>query len=85
MNTVLQKLKNSLKISDYALSEITLTQFVLDPTSMNLETRVHMDDQILPELFQLSLDYCFAICKKISNMLNELKVKKEKLQKQSSS
>ena len=38
-----------------------LTQFILDPSSFNLENRVNVCDPILPSLFQLSRDYCNAI------------------------
>ena len=73
----LVKSKNSLNIEDFSMSEVKMTQFFLDPTSMNLTSRVHIDDPIVPELFNLTRDLCFAICKRRSNMLNEMKTKKE--------
>ena len=41
--------------------EETLTQFILDPTSFNLSLRVNINDPIVPSLFSLSRDLCFAI------------------------
>ena len=72
---ILQKSKNGLKLEDFSDCEKALTQLVLDPSSMNLETRVHLSDPILPELFNVSRDLCAALCKRILNLLNELKNK----------
>ena len=38
-----------------------LTQFILDPTSFNLQNRVHISDPIVQKLFKLSRDLCFSI------------------------
>ena len=38
-----------------------LAQFVLDPTSFNLQKRVNIRDPIVPALFKLSRDFCNAI------------------------
>jgi hypothetical protein len=38
-----------------------LTQFILDPTSFNLQNRVHRSDPIVQSLFKLSRDMCFSI------------------------
>ena len=38
-----------------------LTQFVLDPSSLNLEKRVHMSDPALQTLFKISRDYCYTV------------------------
>ena len=51
-------------IGDFVETNEILIQFVLDPSSMNLSPRVHINDPILPELFKLSRDLCFAINKK---------------------
>ena len=50
----------------------TLTQFLLDPTSFNLKTRVHISDPVVPELFKLSRDYCYAIHSERTRKLEEL-------------
>ena len=49
------KSKNNLNIEDFSSTEDVRTQFILDPTSMNLVLRVHMLDPIVPELFKLTL------------------------------
>ena len=54
-----------------------MTQFFLVPKSMNLALRVHIDDPIVPEIFKLTHNLCFAIFKRRSKMLNEMKTKKE--------
>ena len=43
------------------------TQFILDPSSFNLENRVNVSDPIIPSLFQLTRDYCNAIHTKRMN------------------
>ena len=50
----------------------TLTQFLLDPTSFNLKTRVHISDPVVQELFKLSRDYCSAIHLERTRKLEEL-------------
>ena len=39
----------------------TLTQFILDPCSLNLSERVNINHPVLPLLFKLSRDLCNAI------------------------
>ena len=72
----LQDSKNCLKISTLLKSEKTLTQFILDPTSMNLDVRVHMTDPIVNDLFKLSRDLCYSINKRRMKLLQEMKEKK---------
>ena len=74
MGEHLLKTKNNLSIEYFSSSQDTMTQFLLDPTSMNLDLRVRMLD---PELFKLSCDLCSTICKRRTNMLNDLKTKKD--------
>ena len=47
----------------------TLTQFILDPSSLNLKVRVNVSDPILPSIFRLSRDYCNAIHTKRMNII----------------
>ena len=42
----LSKSKNCLNIQQFSSSETTLTQLILDPSSMNLEFRVNIQDPI---------------------------------------
>ena len=57
------QLSASLKIKNLTIltNPETLTQFILDPTSFNLEHRVHRDDPITKYLFKISRDLCFPI------------------------
>ena len=50
-----------------------LCQFILDPSSLNLPTRININDPILPRLFKLSRDYCFAVDKKRISYMNAIK------------
>ena len=54
----------------------TLTQFILDPTSFNLEHRVHRDDPITKYLFKISRDLCFSINNRRMKTLLELSKEK---------
>ena len=56
----------------------TLTQFILDPSSFNLENRVNVSDPVLPSLFQLTRDYCNAIHTKRMNTLHSKELKEPK-------
>ena len=49
-----------------------LTQFLLDPTSMNLTKRVHINDPVNPELYRVSRDLCSHIHKERLKLLGEL-------------
>ena len=64
--------KNSLKFENIRMDPIAMTQFILDPTSFNLRTRVHISDPVVPELFRLSRDYCIAIHTERIRRLQEL-------------
>ena len=77
MGKHLLKTKNYLSIEYLSSSQDTMTQFLLDPTSMNLDLREHMLDPIAPELFKLSRNLSSAICKRRTNMLNDLKTRKD--------
>ena len=72
----LSKSKNCLNIQQFSSSETTLTQLILDPSSMNLEFRVHIQDPILSKLFSLSRDLCYAIIKRRSDLLSNMEKKK---------
>ena len=72
MDQLLQTSESNLEISNFVQTEVNLTQFVLDPSSMNLYPRVHIKDPILPRLFKLSRDLCFAINKIRNKGLQDL-------------
>ena len=50
----------------------SLAQFLLDPTSFNLKTRVHVSDPVVPALFKLCRDFCYAVHRERIRKLNEL-------------
>ena len=45
---------------------------IFNSTTMNLERRINENDPILPEIFQLSRDYCFAISNERTKLLKAL-------------
>ena len=53
--------KSGVDFSEISSENITLCQFILDPSSFNLKTRIHMSDPILGSMFNLSRGYCNAI------------------------
>ena len=53
--------KSNVSFEDILRSNEALCQFILDPTSFNLEKRVNINDPALPELFRISRDYCYAV------------------------
>ena len=63
---IMKQLYDLLKSTGFKFEKIFgnnehLTQFILDPTSMNLPYRIDQNDLNLKELMKLSRDYCFAI------------------------
>ena len=50
-----------------------LTQFILDPTSLNLKHRINSCDPNIENIFKISQDYCYAIHKKRISILAQLK------------
>ena len=53
--------KSKISFSDICSDDESLSQFILDPSSLNLRVRVPLSDPILVKLFQISRDYCHAI------------------------
>ena len=68
---VLQHSKNELRVQNFLKSDDILAQFVLDPTSMHLTVRIHVNDPIVPQLFKLSRDICSAINKRRTTLLKQ--------------
>ena len=52
----------NIKLNNFSHSQ--LTQFLLDPSSNNLRTRVNINHPVLPSILQLSRDFCYAIDRK---------------------
>ena len=49
------------EINDIMTNQDTLTQFILDPSSMNLKKRININDENLPKLFTISRNLCNSI------------------------
>ena len=62
---------NNVCIEPYLTDPEKLTQFLLDPASMNLPVRVNINDPILDHLFKLSRDLCFALHKLRMKLIHE--------------
>ena len=57
--------------SDIIQDNETLCQIVLDPNSMNLSRRIHMNDELLCAFFKISREFCSCIGDLRVKMLNE--------------
>ena len=64
--------RSYINIQDILSNPDRLTQFILDPTSFNLQTRVHVSDPITINLFKLSRDLCSSIHSERMNKLQLL-------------
>ena len=56
-----------------------LCQFLLDPTSINLDLRINVTDPLLPEFFKLSRDLCHSIHTKRMNIIKEKNQEQKKI------
>ena len=65
--------KSSINIQNIVNNPQTLTQFILDPSSINLEERIHLSDPIVQQLFKLSRDLCYGIHSERIRKLQRLK------------
>ena len=63
--------KNAISFQDIFSEGKTLCQFILDPASFNLKTRVHMNDPVLLPLFKTSRGYCYAVNARRMKLLKE--------------
>ena len=54
---------NNVNIEQYLRDPEKLTQFILDPSSMNIPVRVDINDPILDHSIKLSQDLCYALYK----------------------
>ena len=64
--------KNEICFQELSKSDEQLCQFILEPTSLNLHTRVSMYDPVAPEFYKLSRDFCHIIDKKRIHLIKEL-------------
>ena len=73
---ILEQIEHLLNLSNLDFTEIFedkeyLTQFILDPTSMNLPYRLNQNNSILTDLVKLTRDLCFAIHSSRTKILKE--------------
>ena len=64
--------KNQIDFDKILEDRTTLSQFILDPCSFNLEKRIHIDDPIKGALFKQSREFCFSLDKERRSQLNTL-------------
>ena len=65
-NIYLKKYEELLHFSQFNFNTIKednelLCQFILDPSSMNLQSRIHFNDPILTDLFKISRNVCHNV------------------------
>ena len=78
--SVCEESKSKLNFDDIQKDESKLCQFILDPTSLNLECRMCPNDSKTDELFQLSRDICYAIhTRRMKILKGKSEEKKEKM------
>ena len=67
--------QTNINFQNLLVDEHTLCQFIIDPTSLNLSTRISLQDPVVPELFKLTRDFCHVIDKTRIELLQDLSQK----------
>ena len=65
--------KNKIDFQSIMNDEEVLCQFILDPLSLNLKTRVSQSDPLVSEFVKLAGGYCHIIDKTRLQLLNKMK------------
>ena len=65
--------KTKIEFKDIISNEKDLTQFILDPASLNLSTRVSLSDPLISTFYKFAREFCFLIDKTRIDLLNKLK------------
>ena len=65
--------KSEINLEEIMKNPNILTQFILDPSSFNLKSRVNISEPILGPLFKLSRDLCNRIHSERLKKLKEIK------------
>ena len=63
--------KHNINFEDIRKNEENLCQFILDPTSLYLPTRLSVQDPLVSEIFKRSRELCFIIDKTRLALLKE--------------
>ena len=78
MTQLCHSAKHEINLDEILKNPRTLTQFILDPSSFNLSSRVNISDPILTPLFKLSRDLCNFIHTERMKKLQDLKNEQDK-------
>ena len=63
--------KSVVDFSELMTDSEILCHFILDPSSLNLKQRIHMNEPLLGSLFRVSRDLCFAVNERRLKLLKE--------------
>ena len=69
MEIILRDSENKLDFKSIVSNKESLSQFILDCTSLNLPVRTSPSDEVCPRVFQLSRDLCYSIYKRRLTLL----------------
>ena len=64
--------KNSINFDEILKNEQNVTQFILDPSSLNLPVRVSLSDPVISDFYRLSRQYCYKLDKTRTGLLKKL-------------
>ena len=64
--------QNNLDLDHFMHSETVLSQFILDPASLNLSLCVNPQDPVISEFYKLSRDFCYVLDKARIRLLSAL-------------
>ena len=64
-------LKGDFNFNDILCDSNKLTQFILDPSSLNLQKRINCSDCSLSAYFKISRDFCYSVHTRRMNILKQ--------------
>ena len=64
--------KNCINFDEILNNKLNLTQFILDPSSINLPVRVSLSDPVISAFYRLSRQYCYKLHKTRIGLLKKL-------------
>ena len=71
--------RSNINLDEISHDKKSLCQFILDPSSLNLKTRVSLSDPSIHALFKFSREYCYTIDKTRIGLLQEIEKNKHGL------